>query len=98
MTEPKLTTVTLDDPLSRGEQTITTLTLRKPSAGELRGLSLVDVMQMDVNAMTKLLPRLTQPTLTEDEVRRLSPADLVQLGTEVNSFLVPKQFMDYQTE
>lgn len=82
--------VTLDTPLTRGEQTITEISLRKPSAGELRGVSLTDVLQMDVNALSTILPRLTTPTLTRQDVGNLDPADLVQLGTEVAGFLVPK--------
>lgn len=42
--------ITLETPLQRGEQTINDITLRKPSAGELRGLSLVSLLQMEVTA------------------------------------------------
>ena len=36
-------TVILDEPLQRGDTVITEIQLRKPKAGELRGVSLVDV-------------------------------------------------------
>ena len=90
MTQAITATVALDTPLTRGEQTISEITLRKPSAGELRGVTLTDVLQMDVNALSTILPRLTTPTLTRQDVGNLDPADLVQLGTEVAGFLVPK--------
>ncbi|MBN3005593.1 phage tail assembly protein [Chromobacterium alkanivorans] len=83
-------TITLDTPIKRGDETITILTLRKPAAGELRGCNLTDLLQMDVAALQRVLPRITTPTLTEQEVGRMDPADLLQLGTEVSGFLLPK--------
>lgn len=83
-------TVTLDEPIKREGGDIATLILRKPSSGELRGLSLVDLVQMEVNALHKLLPRITQPSITEQEAHKLAPSDLVQCGMEVAVFLTPK--------
>lgn len=82
--------ITLDTPIQRGEQTITTVTVRKPAAGELRGVALTDLIQMDVAALTKVIPRVTTPTLLEQDVARMDPADLLQLGTEIAGFLLPK--------
>lgn len=84
-------TITLDTPIERKGDKVETVTLRKPRAGELRGLSLTDVLQMDVNALGKLLPRITSPMISEAEVQAMDPADLVQLGGEVAGFLVPKR-------
>ncbi|ELO1553962.1 phage tail assembly protein [Aeromonas hydrophila] len=84
-------TVTLDQAIQRGDTTITEIQLRKPKAGEMRGLNMTDVVQMDVNALTKLLPRITTPILTEAEISNMDPADLMQLGSEVSTFLVPKR-------
>ncbi|WP_425891684.1 phage tail assembly protein [Aeromonas veronii] len=84
-------TVTLDQAIQRGDNTITEIQLRKPKAGEMRGLNMTDVVQMDVNALTKLLPRITTPILTEAEIGNMDPADLMQLGSEVSTFLVPKK-------
>ncbi|UUC83848.1 phage tail assembly protein [Stutzerimonas stutzeri] len=82
--------ITLDEPLKRGEQTISSVTVRKPAAGELRGVTLSDLLNLEVNALIKVLPRVTSPSLTEQEVARLDPADLVQLGSKVAGFLLPK--------
>jgi hypothetical protein len=84
-------TVTLDQAIQRGDTTINEVQLRKPKAGEMRGLNMADVLQMDVNALTKLLPRITTPILTELEIGNMDPADLLQLGSEVASFLMPKK-------
>ncbi|MBH1520799.1 phage tail assembly protein [Stenotrophomonas maltophilia] len=83
-------TITLDYPIQRGEQVIATIKLRKPNAGELRGIKLVDLLQIDVSAVAALLPRITEPTLTTADVNKLDPADLVAIGTLAAGFFVPK--------
>lgn len=91
MTESRISDpVALDEPIHRGEQKIATVQVRKPRAGEMRGLSLVDVGQLKVDALSKLLPRITVPPLTEPEIANLDPADLLALGAEVGSFLLQK--------
>ncbi len=84
-------TVTLDNPIQRGEQTISDIVVRKPMAGQLRGLNMTDILQVDVNALSKLLPRITSPALTEVDIGAMDPADLMQLGQEVAAFLLPKK-------
>lgn len=90
-TPKKENTVELDTPVKRGEQEITDVELRKPSSGELRGIQLADLLQMDVGALIKLLPRISP--LTEAEIRALDPADLVALGVKVTGFLLQKRTM-----
>lgn len=84
-------TITLNTPIKRKDQEITALTLRKPMSGELRGCSLMDLTQMEVGALVKVLPRITDPSITDQEAARLDPADLLVLGVETVSFLLPKQ-------
>lgn len=86
----KSNTITLDQPIKRGDSEITSVELRKPVSGELRGLTLTDLLQMDVNALQRILPRISTPTLTEMEAAALDPADLVQFGSMVAGFLLPK--------
>lgn len=83
-------TIVLDQPIKRGETEITAVELRRPAAGELRGLNLTDLLQMDVVALQRVLPRVSTPALTEAEVAALDPADLLQLGATVAGFLLPK--------
>ena len=87
---PTFRTVTLDFPLSRGEETVATVQVRKPGLGELRGLTLMALSQLDYAALETLLPRITLPILNKADVARLDPADLMQLGGEVMDFLLPK--------
>lgn len=86
--------ITLDYPLQRGDKTIETITLRRPSSGALRGLSLTDLLSMNTDALTKVIPRISTPSLTEQEVAMLDPADLVAIGSEIAGFLVPKRMKE----
>lgn len=83
-------TVVLDTPVKREGQEISEVRVRKPSSGELRGLNLVDLSQLDVNALHKVLPRITMPSLTLPECQALDPADLLALGAELSGFLLQK--------
>ena len=87
---PVFRTVTLDTPIVRGETTIEEVQLRKPRSGELRGLSLVDLGQLKVDSLIKVMPRITMPPLTEAEVANMESADLLACGAEIGSFLLQR--------
>lgn len=79
--------VKLRTPIARGDkQTITEIRLREPCAGDLRGIKLFDVLQLDVATLHDLLPRITQPLLTKEEVKALHPADLLKAGSSLLTF------------
>lgn len=82
--------VELDKPITRGTNTHKSLTLRKPASGELRGVSLLELMQMDVQALSKVLPRISSPSLTVQDVNAMDPADLLACGVAVSGFLLQK--------
>lgn len=91
MSEPtELRTVALDTPIVRGEQTIDSLKLRKPKSGELRGVSFVDLGQLKTDTLIKILPRITNPIITEAEAANLDPCDLLACGAEIGSFLLQR--------
>jgi len=81
--------VTLDTPVKRGDTLIDSVTLIKPNAGTLRGVSLADVANAQVDALIKVLPRMTYPSLTESEVTLLELPDLLALAGKVVGFLSP---------
>lgn len=87
---PNEATVTLDTPIVRGSQTFTEIVLRKPNSGALRGVSLVELLQMDVLSLRKVLPRISTPSLTDHEIGNMDPADLFACGKEVSAFLLQK--------
>lgn len=90
-------TVVLDEPIRRGETEIREVVVRKPNSGALRGVRLQALLEMDVNYMTDVLPRVTTPALTKPEILAMAPGDLLNLSVEVVNFLLPKSMRtDYQ--
>lgn len=83
-------TVELDTPIARGEQTIASVELRKPDSGSLRGVSLLSLLKMDVDALIAVVPRVSNPIITAPDVARMDPADLLQIGSAISVFLLPK--------
>lgn len=84
----KTTTVTLEEPIARGETEIKTVELRAPKAGELRGLNNFDIIQANVTAHRTLIPRISN--ITVNEFDSLDPADLMAVQQEVIAFFMPK--------
>ncbi len=84
-------TVPLDTPIKRGMQEITSITLRKPNAGELRGIHLAELLNLDVGSLIKVLPRISSPALNAAEAASMDPADLLAIGGKVVGFLLQKQ-------
>ena len=82
--------IELDEPLTRGNTQISELTLRRPKSGALRGVSLMDLMNMNVSALQVVRPRISEPALTQFDVAAMDPADLIKCGMEVSVFLAPK--------
>ncbi|MEI7222260.1 phage tail assembly protein [Pectobacterium carotovorum] len=82
--------VTLETPIKRGETVIDTITLIKPTAGTLRGVSLAALAGSDVDALIKVLPRMTLPALTETDITRMELPDMIAIAGKVVGFLTPK--------
>ena len=87
----KLNAVTLSEPVEIDGNPVTEITLRKPKTGELRGLALTDILRMEVGALTKLLPRITQPPLNESQIANLEPADFTDLAGKTMLFFVKQE-------
>lgn len=81
--------ITLAEPIVRASgHTIDTLTLRKPTAGELRGLKVDDLFNADVTAIITLLPRICEPRIIPQEAERLATEDLFELAGAVRGFFM----------
>ena len=52
-------------------------------------MSLASLANSDVDALIKVLPRMTYPALTEPEVMRLEASDLILFAGKVVGFLSP---------
>lgn len=61
--------------------------LRAPTAGELRGIKLLDVLQLDPGAHAVIIDRVS--TLTAAEFNVLPMPDAMALMTEVVNFFQP---------
>lgn len=93
----KLKTVTLTKPIQVDGEDVTKITLRKPEPGELRGLKLTDILQMDVVALTTLLPRITQPPLDENQISTdLETEDFMDMAAKTTLFFVKKEQLEGQ--
>ncbi|MGN2673450.1 phage tail assembly protein [Aliivibrio fischeri] len=79
-------TVTLPTPFEKDGKTITEIELRKPNAGNLRGLSLLGVCEMQFDAACTLLPRIS--ILNERDLLNMEVGNLTPLMTEIASFFV----------
>ncbi|MBQ0210917.1 phage tail assembly protein [Providencia rettgeri] len=71
------------------EITEVTITDTMRQAGALRGLKLWEVATGDVNSLITLLPRVTQPRLTEQDIASMPIDCFAQLANEVATFLAP---------
>lgn len=92
-------TIVLQTPIKRGKSVIkeVSLTDALKQAGSLRGLKMYDIITTDVNALIKLLPRVTSPALTEIELVTMDTWDFSQLAQEVVTFLQPASEGDSTT-
>lgn len=84
-------TITLTQPIQRGETSISELILRQPMGGDLRGLNVQALMQADYNACRTLLPRIASPQLLETDLDQMPAEDIAMLTGEIIGFFMPKE-------
>lgn len=84
----KFQKITLATPIKRGESEISELTLRKPTAGEMRGLTLQDIIASDVAALITITTRISDPHLIEAEVAGLEVDDFSEIGGAIRGFFM----------
>lgn len=78
--------VALSVPIKSGDDKLKTVELRKPKAGELRGLKLSDVLTLDVDTINELLPRISN--LNTRDIHNLEIEDYTTLSSELLGFFV----------
>ena len=93
-----LTTVELDNPITRGETEIRSVQLRKPKAGDLRGLSLSELFDMKADTVMAVLPRISTPTLTGHEINQLEVSDLFKFSVRLTALLLPEEAQQEVTQ
>lgn len=82
--------VKLERPIKRAGGDIEEVKVMKPEPGDMRGLSLKAIWDMDAIAIMTLLPRVTSPTLVAHEVQAMDIVDIMECGGAVVGFLLPK--------
>ncbi len=78
--------VKLAVPFEKDGNTLTQIELTKPHAGQLRGLSLIEVCEMQFEAGEKLLPRIS--CLNERDLLNMPVENWAPLLTAIASFFV----------
>lgn len=79
--------VTLSQPIKRGENSFTDITVFKPNVPALKGLKLIDVFSLETDALCLLLPKITQPMLHKADFDTMDIADFAELATAAIGFL-----------
>lgn len=79
--------ITLSTALLRGDKQITDITVNKPTVPALKGLKMFDVLQMDVDALQVLLPRVTSPVLHKADFATMEVSDFTELAAAAVGFL-----------
>lgn len=80
-------TVPLSAPILFGEEKIGELILRRPTSGDLRGIKLSALHELDTNTILTLLPRICTVPLPPNF--DLDPADLLQVCAAITGFFLP---------
>jgi len=85
----KKTEIKLSTPIKHAGADLTVITLRPPAtAGELKGVKVLDVLQLDTTAHANLFPRINTDGLTQEHFWGLPPVDMMAIQTAVVGFFV----------
>lgn len=82
--------VALDTPIVRGDTTISSVQLSRPLGGALRGLSTLDLVRMEYDAIRTVVPRISHPPILVQDFDRMDTADILTISTEVAGFFLPR--------
>lgn len=80
--------ITLRRKVNRAGGAVETLMLREFLGVALTNVSLYDLMRMEGGEIIKILPKITEPPLTDPEAMMLSGPDLYEIGQEISAFLL----------
>lgn len=86
----QLKEIELSTPIISGKTEITKITIRKPLAGDLRGVKLLNFVDADIDSLAKVLPRISTPTLSDQDVYSMDLVDLTNVVVEISGFLTQK--------
>ncbi len=81
-------TISIISPIKRNGENLTELKLRKPRAGQMRGLKTGDLMTGDVNSVIVILSRISEPVLVADEIENMDPSDFAECCGVIRDFFM----------
>lgn len=84
--------ITLDEPIQRGDNAISSITVNRPFGPALRGLSISALMnEANYDEYVKLIPRITHPTITKADIDSgaLHVSDMMQIMGAISYFFIP---------
>jgi hypothetical protein len=81
----------LAEPILRESGEIARLTLRKPKAGEMRGLTVQALVNGDINEVIALLPRICDPFITDAETDNMAVEDIAEAAGIIYNFFISPQ-------
>jgi len=82
-------TVTLKTPLANATgKPVESLTLRRPKAGDLRGISQVEILRMVPEPLCTLVGRISDPAFPPSLFWQMEAEDLMELSGAVAGFFV----------
>ncbi|GMM59900.1 phage tail assembly protein [Novosphingobium pituita] len=85
---PATVTIAFGQPIVRDGGPVESVIVRKPKGGDLRGAKLTELMAADVDAVARVIPRITTPAILPHEFYALEADDLAEVvGTVVGFFL-----------
>lgn len=79
-------TFKFDRPIPYGNTELSEITLRRPVAGDLRGVRLRGLHEMEVDTLTTIVPRISTPVVTAGQLAAMDPYDTIRLMEEVTDF------------
>jgi hypothetical protein len=91
--QPPLATIKLDEPIKRGQTSIERVSVRRPNPGEMEGISLRDIINLESTAALNLLPRVSAASghhaiAAPRRVGRYGPVGLHDTGGRTLKFFV----------
>lgn len=90
---PTVVKIELEEPIVSASGSVKELTIRKPSAGDLRRQKNINIGQLAMGepaAVMSLLPSLVSPFLIDEEIDRLSSEDLGEIAGVIAGFFMTK--------
>lgn len=80
--------VALRTNIERGGAKLESILLREPKGAAVMNVSLYDLMRMEGGEIIKIVPLISEPSLTGPEALSLGAQDLYDIGKEISAFLL----------